>query len=505
MTNEAYPMPESTTEMVHAERVSSANPSWLAKTIVCPACLAPGVLQNTRTEGDDRFCECPRCHRFYPIDAHGVVDFQPPDKLLALPEGALEMWAIAQRRGAEEYRSRSPGSMASPERGAARAFGRFIDVAGKTVLDVGSGTDYFPAYMHGQAAAQYVALDPLPVERATPFTKVQAWAELMPFASASFDVLLCGTSLDHVVCLESALSDMSRVLRPGGTLCLWTALYADPKWFANLMPAPCFAREEEGAEERSLETDRRDRDRLAERIGNVDAMEQQYGHLLVDQWHFRHLPVSFVKQFADYGFALRDLEVWEHNFHEGAIFLNAFLALENRGALDARASQIDHQLGVWAMLAGLTERLSNERQEIAVIRDVVASGHRHTELAREELRALAAKVGDVDVRVDTEISTALREREAERQSVSQMLQEQHAMVAKLVDQQARAMEQLPALAERLDAVREEQTSQAQAIDRLSREQAKVAPVLASMHDQVRQLWRAAGVARFLSWLRGPSA
>jgi SAM-dependent methyltransferase len=470
-------MSDKATEAVHLAQVQSADWSWLLATVVCPACLTPAILQNRRSHGGAPFCECSGCRRLYPLDAHGVVDFQPPDKLLALPDGALEMWAIAQRRAVDEYRSRDPGSVAAPERGAARAFGRFIDVTGKTVLDVGSGTDYFPAYMHGHSASQYVAVDPLPVEQAVSFTRLQAWAELLPFASASFDVLLCGTSLDHVVDLESALGEMSRVLRPGGTLYLWTALYVDAKWFANVLPTPCFVRGDDG-QDRSFETYITERELLTKRIDNPEEIEKRYGHLLVDQWHFRHLPVSFVKQFADYGFALRNLEVWEHNFHEGAVFLNAFLALENQGLQDERASQIDRHLGVWSMLAGLAERLVHERHEIGVIREVAASGHRHTELAREELGALATKVDSYTASAATPLD-----------------------MQPLARHDRAVMEHLASLAAAVDAVREEQRSLAAALKQISEEQARTAPALASMTDQVQQLWRAAGLARLMSWAR----
>ena len=98
----------------------------------------------------------------YPVDDYGVVDFQPTDLLLDLPEAALEMWALAQSRSVEDYRDRNPGSMASPERAAARAFRRFIDVDGARVLDVGGGTDYVPAYVEHHRMDQYVGLDPLP-------------------------------------------------------------------------------------------------------------------------------------------------------------------------------------------------------------------------------------------------------------------------------------------------------------------------------------------------------
>jgi SAM-dependent methyltransferase len=475
-------MPDKANEAARQTPVASADPHWLSATVVCPACLTSGVLRNARSYDGATFCECSGCHRLYSIDGHGVVDFQPPDKLLALPAGVLEMWSLAQRRAMDEYRSRSPGSVAAPERGAARAFGRFIDVAGKTVLDVGSGSDYFPAYMQGQSSAQYVAMDPLPVEQAVPFTKLQAWAELMPFADASFDVLLCGTSLDHVVDLESALGEMARVLRPGGVLYLWTALYVDPKWFANLLAAPCFVRHKDEVP-RSFETYRRERERLKERLGSEE-IEQTYGHLLVDRWHFRHLPVSFVKQFGDYGFALRQLEVWEHNFHEGAIFLNAFVALENQGDHDERASQVDRQLGVWAMLAGLTERMVHERQEIGVIREVVASGHRHTEMARQELQSLTATLEGASTRDETESAAARA-----------ALQEQ-------IGRHGRALEELAALADRVEALREQQASLAAALDRLAGEQARIAPAVAAMNDQLQHIGRAHRLARLLAWMRG---
>jgi SAM-dependent methyltransferase len=498
--------------------------------VVCPACLAPGILRNVRLLEKDRFTECPRCHRLYSIDSHGVVDFQATDFLLALPDGALEMWTIAQRRALDEYRSRSPGSVASPERGAARAFGRFIDVKGKTVLDVGSGTDYFPAYMHSQSPAEYVAMDPLPVEHQIAFTKVQAWAELMPFATASFDVLLCGTSLDHVVCLESALREMARVIRPGGTLYLWTALYVDTKWFANLLPGPCFVRGEANTD-RTSETYRRDRERLAERIGNFAAIEERYGQLLVDQYHFRHLPVSFIKEFADFGFAMRNLEVWEHNFHEGAIFLNAFLALQNGAAVDDRSWQIDHQLGVWAMLAGLVERMVTERketgiirdvvasghrqtelarEEIGIIREVVASGHRHTELARDEIRTLSAAVtepltglGNLSARID-EIrqAQATHAIAVERISEYQLIGTEQA--DRLVQEQTRLADELTRMSQEQARLTQEQIRLAQEQERLAQEEARLGPLVAALGDQVQQLWRAAGFARLLSWMRSSS-
>jgi hypothetical protein len=259
-------------------------------------------------------------------------------------------------------------------------------------------------------------------------------------------------------------------------------LYADAKWFANLLSEPCFVRGTDTAQ-RSFETYLHDRERLDERIANLEELEARYGQLLVDRFHFRHLPVSFVKQLADYGFALRNLEVWEHNFHEGAIFLNAFASFENHAAADARATEIDHRLGIWSMLAGLTERLSNQRQEIAIIRDVVASGHRHTELAREAVASIEPLVREQQAQVIERLDAVRKEQTTHGESLERLLQVQVAQAATI------------------ERLREEQSVERALLQQVSQEQARLAPLVASINAQVQQLWRAAGLARLLSWVR----
>ena len=49
---------------------------------------------------------------------------------------------------------------------------------------------------------------------------VQADAENLPLAAASVDVVTCGFSLRNFSCLERALAEVARVLRPGGRIAL---------------------------------------------------------------------------------------------------------------------------------------------------------------------------------------------------------------------------------------------------------------------------------------------
>jgi SAM-dependent methyltransferase len=49
---------------------------------------------------------------------------------------------------------------------------------------------------------------------------VRCWADGLPFATGSFDAVLCKGALDHFDWPEQALSEMARVARPSGTVVL---------------------------------------------------------------------------------------------------------------------------------------------------------------------------------------------------------------------------------------------------------------------------------------------
>ena len=93
---------------------------------------------------------------------------------------------------------------------------------GMDVLEVGSGSGGVTEFLHAPVTGVDTAFERT-AGRATPYlTPVEARAEALPFADASFDAVLCVEMLEHVpaAAREAVLSELLRVLRPGGRLVL---------------------------------------------------------------------------------------------------------------------------------------------------------------------------------------------------------------------------------------------------------------------------------------------
>jgi SAM-dependent methyltransferase len=95
---------------------------------------------------------------------------------------------------------------------------------GKRLLDVGCGPR--GSLEWADAAAERVGLDPLANEymrlhsRRHAMTYVQAGMESIPFPNSHFDVVSSFNSLDHVDDLDAAITEITRVTKPGGLLLL---------------------------------------------------------------------------------------------------------------------------------------------------------------------------------------------------------------------------------------------------------------------------------------------
>jgi SAM-dependent methyltransferase len=94
---------------------------------------------------------------------------------------------------------------------------RLRGVASGTLLDVGSGTMPFRAHVRDLVDG-YRSLD---IERRVPDVDFVADVRDMdPVASATCDVVLCSEVLEHVSEPDKAITEMMRVLKPGGHLVL---------------------------------------------------------------------------------------------------------------------------------------------------------------------------------------------------------------------------------------------------------------------------------------------
>ncbi|MGK7344307.1 MAG: class I SAM-dependent methyltransferase [Candidatus Nitrospinota bacterium M3_3B_026] len=357
---------------------------WIKARLVCPVCLASGVVEERGPAGEGY--GCPVCGRWYPVGQYGVVDFQAHDRLLALPEPYLGIWAAAQMASHEEYRTQSEGSVSTADREVAQAFSGFMDLDGKSVLDVGAGTDYLPGYVAEAAPAHYVALDPFPVERPIDYFKTQAWGEAIPFADGTFDTIILGTSLDHILCLDSFFSEARRVLKPDGTVYVWSAWVFDESLFANVPETPLFSRRDAKA---PVGHDREEQLRIAQKcrqfISDTKTLTEQYTPLLVDQYHFRHLPINEAAAlFQEAGFVVKDMTVWDTHPN----FVNAFLKITLRDTPLAPPSGTAHIVSSRLFLKQELRQIRNIVEQVEFNVDRMLSGINRLESEARVIREI---------------------------------------------------------------------------------------------------------------------
>jgi len=106
---------------------------------------------------------------------------------------------------------------------------------GSRVLDLGcgEGRHVISAYIEGEVTA--IGVDLALADLVTTREKFQPFAEpdhpgkhfglasadalKLPFADASFDVVICSEVLEHIPDYQAALTEIQRVLKPGGRLC----------------------------------------------------------------------------------------------------------------------------------------------------------------------------------------------------------------------------------------------------------------------------------------------
>lgn len=136
-----------------------------------------------------------------------------------------------------------------------RRYAPELDPRGARVLDVGCG-DAGVLIAFAEAGARCAGMEPDPrslergrvraQEHGVAVDLRQGFAEALPFADASFDLVVLDNVLEHVQDRDRTLAEIHRVLRPGGLLYLVTpkpfaaySLWSDPHYdMAGLVLMP---------------------------------------------------------------------------------------------------------------------------------------------------------------------------------------------------------------------------------------------------------------------------
>jgi malonyl-CoA O-methyltransferase len=97
------------------------------------------------------------------------------------------------------------------------------EVGGRRMLDLACGSGRYTELLWADGAAQVVALDASAamLRRVAYGSRVCASMTSLPFGTGTFDGVISGLALGHASNLGAWMSEVARVLRPGGT-CLYS-------------------------------------------------------------------------------------------------------------------------------------------------------------------------------------------------------------------------------------------------------------------------------------------
>ncbi|CAA7619095.1 hypothetical protein MTBLM5_30018 [Magnetospirillum sp. LM-5] len=95
------------------------------------------------------------------------------------------------------------------------------------VLDIGCGPQPVPLYLLDYPLDLIYGIDPISSPDCHPFNFANGVGEHLPWPDHSFDVVISGTSIDHVLLLDRTYSEIRRVLIPGGHFLVWVTFMAE--------------------------------------------------------------------------------------------------------------------------------------------------------------------------------------------------------------------------------------------------------------------------------------
>ena len=158
---------------------------------------------------------------------------------------ALARQLTYQAKKADRIRGREPDSISAMMHSSAKVRGMLESIQpinpDAHVLEVGSGAHGLIFYF---GAGRGVGVDPLAKSYAELFpawqrrvATVAAFGESLPFATGSFDIVLCDNVVDHAESPARIMAEMARVLKPAGLLFFTVNIHHPIYTFASRLHA----------------------------------------------------------------------------------------------------------------------------------------------------------------------------------------------------------------------------------------------------------------------------
>ena len=190
--------------------------AWPLDLLACPDCRAGLVKVGAGLS-------CTGCGRFYLV-VEGIPQLLPAALAAGAPtDPAWHGWAGALDRLLAWRRRTWSGegpmmAVQQAARGIQAEFAAFCGLAEArgTVLDVGCGSADIVAALAPEC--RYVGVDPVPLPARGGPPMVRGVGERLPFRAAVFDLVLVLETLDHCQSPAATLTEILRVLKPGGNL-----------------------------------------------------------------------------------------------------------------------------------------------------------------------------------------------------------------------------------------------------------------------------------------------
>jgi dolichol-phosphate mannosyltransferase len=144
------------------------------------------------------------------------------------------LWGLRNSVDSADYDERAFDSWIPLQRYWQRARHRLVlgfAGAGRAVLDIGCGSSRIIRDLP-DAVGVDIQQRKLRYLRPRHSRLVRASLDRLPFRAGVFDTVICSEVIEHVPDTPDVLGEMTRVLRPGGTLVLGTPDYSRPLWLA---------------------------------------------------------------------------------------------------------------------------------------------------------------------------------------------------------------------------------------------------------------------------------